>query len=436
MRQSASWSRIWRSQRARIARIFDEVLVPPAALTPGAPVVRPWNLSLGLAVVGVAGGARSAAGAAAGSRRPANIRSERAAALRVSGRRAVGARTARAARRAHSQRRRAADPDRAAGILCPRRAPSRRLSAPARAVAAAAGSGARVAATHGCCRAPGGRACSRCWPRRAGPASARLDSDEYQCVEAWRELLAGLSHLDLILGPVAFDTALETVGRLAAERLFQPETPPVPVQVMGVLESTALEFDHLFVLGLHAEVWPRPARPNPLLPIELQRRVSAPGSGPEWELGFAQRMTEGWRRAAPQIVFCWPAAEGDRMLAPSPLLSGLPAAQPEQIGSGAVADPTVGCLQDAGRLESLVDVSARPLESGRGVRRRRAPDPGPGGLPVPRVRCPPTWCHGTGRAARGLGRARARQRAARGGGVPVGSAAQQRAARSPDGRGA
>ncbi len=174
------------------------------------------------------------------------------------------------------------------------------------------------------------------------PGERTLDSDEFQCVEAWRELLAGLSHLDPILGLIAFQTAIDTVDRLAEERLFQPETPLVPVQVMGVLESTALEFDHLFVLGLHAEVWPRPARPNPLLPIEMQRRVNAPGSGPEWELGFAQRMTEGWRRAAPQIVFSWPAADGDRMLAPSPMLSGLPAARTEQIGLAQVP-PYRGC---------------------------------------------------------------------------------------------
>ena len=129
-----------------------------------------------------------------------------------------------------------------------------------------------------------------------------------------------------------FDTAVAAVRRLAAERLFQPETPPVPIQVMGVLESTGLEFDHLLVLGLHAEAWPRPARPNPLLPVELQRRAGAPGSGPEWELGFAQRMTAAWRRAAPQVVFCFPAAEGDRTLAPSPLLAGLPAADAQRLG--------------------------------------------------------------------------------------------------------
>jgi probable DNA repair protein len=135
----------------------------------------------------------------------------------------------------------------------------------------------------------------------------------------------------------------------------------VPVQIMGVLESTALEFDHLFVLGLHAEAWPRPARPNPLLPIELQRRAGAPASGPEWELGFAQRMTEGWRRAAPQVVFCWPSAEGDRTLAASPLLAGLPGAHPAQTGA---ARAYRELLHQAGRLESLTDVSARPLASG------------------------------------------------------------------------
>ena len=64
----------------------------------------------------------------------------------------------------------------------------------------------------------------------------------------------------------------------------------MPIQILGPLESAQLEFDHLWVLGLTDEAWPRIPRPNPLLPIELQRSRGLPRSSADWELGFARRM--------------------------------------------------------------------------------------------------------------------------------------------------
>ena len=263
-------------QRARIARAFDEVLVPPAVLAPGAPMARPWNLSLGLPlsewpvahaallVLRLASDRLPTSAASVLLRSPflGGAQSERGPRALLDARIRRGGephiRIERLEYFARDERRRDACP-----LLLERLRLVRiraRESHAARLLPSAWGP--RLQSLLAAARWPGERT---------------LDSDEYQCVEAWRELLAGLSHLDLILGPIAFGTAIETVGRLATERLFQPETPPVPVQVMGVLESTALEFDHLLVLGLHADAWPRPARANPLLPIELQRRVNAPG---------------------------------------------------------------------------------------------------------------------------------------------------------------
>ena len=349
-------------QRARIARIFDEVLVPPALLSPGAPAARPWNLSLGLPLsewpvvraaflvlqLAAASLPTLAASVLLRSAFLGGGESERGPRALLDARIRRGGephiRIERLEYFARDERRRDA---------CPLLLERLRLLR------------IRARESHQAQLLPSawGTRLQSLLAAIGWPGERTLDSEEYQCVEAWRELLADLSRLDLILGPITFDTAIEAVSRAAEERLFQPETPTVPVQVMGVLESTALEFDHLFVLGLHAEAWPRPARPNPLLPIELQRRVNAPGSGPDWELAFAQRMTEGWRRAAPRTVFCWPSAEGDRTLAPSPLLSGLPVAQPGQVGL-AQLPPYRELLHHARRLESLVDVAARPLAAG------------------------------------------------------------------------
>lgn len=157
------------------------------------------------------------------------------------------------------------------------------------------------------------------------PGSRTLASGEYQALEAWRELLGEFAALGVVLPALDRDEALYQLRRLAQERLFQPKTPPdVPVQVLGVLEAGGLEFDHLWIMGLHDEVWPRAADPNPLLPLRLQRQLKLPHASPERELEFASRVTGRLLASADEVVVSVPAMEGDRRLRPSPLVADVP----------------------------------------------------------------------------------------------------------------
>jgi probable DNA repair protein len=191
------------------------------------------------------------------------------------------------------------------------------------------------------------------------PGQRTLDSEEHQAVEAWRELIASLARFDPILGAIAYSSALQLVRRLAADRLFQPETPEVPVQILGVLESAGLQFDHLMVLGLHGEAWPRPARPNPLLAVEVQRHAQVPRSAPEWELAFARRTMQGWLHAARQVLFTYPAAEEDRTLQPSPLLADLPRGE-----AATTAEDFRSVIYGSRRVERCEDNAVRALPPG------------------------------------------------------------------------
>jgi probable DNA repair protein len=199
------------------------------------------------------------------------------------------------------------------------------------------------------------------------PGERELNSEEYQTFKKWRELVAGLAQLDLVSAPVKLASAAGILRRLAAEELFQPETPDVPIQVLGVLESAQLEFDQLLVLGLSDETWPRPARPNPLLPLDLQRRRGVPGASAEWELAFARRAQAGWLRAAPRVVFSYHGTEDDRWLGPSPLLTGFPETTLAQLSVEEVPDWRV-TAQEASVLERFTDWQGLPLPEGSGFR--------------------------------------------------------------------
>lgn len=164
------------------------------------------------------------------------------------------------------------------------------------------------------------------------PGDRPLDSEEYQTVEAWRELLSALSSLDEVTVRMDYAEAFSTLMRMAGERIFQPKMPEVPVQVMGLLEAAGLEFDGLWITGLHDAAWPDKPHPNPFLPIDLQRRYNLPHASAARELEFASRLT-GWLLAsAPEVIVSHARRSGDENRRPSPLIAHLPAKESERPG--------------------------------------------------------------------------------------------------------
>lgn len=187
-----------------------------------------------------------------------------------------------------------------------------------------------------------------------------LDSAEYQTLKKWHEVVAGFALLDRVHAKMGYGEALLRLKRLAAETLFQPEAPQAPVQILGVLESAGIAFDHLWVMGLTDDAWPIHPRPNPFLPLEAQRKAQVPEASIEATLALDAAITRGWLGAAREVVLSYPQAEGERKLLPSPLLRDLP--------QGELALPAYPRHRDlihaAARIESIADAVAPPLGAG------------------------------------------------------------------------
>ena len=174
------------------------------------------------------------------------------------------------------------------------------------------------------------------------PGERSLDSVEYQTLKKLHEAIAGFAALDRVAARMRFGDACAHLARMVADTLFQPEAQQVPVQVLGVLESAGLEFDHLWVMGLTDEAWPIPARPNPFIPVALQRAAGVPESSAAASLELDSRITRGWLGAAREVVFSYPLGAEDRELVPSPLIRDLPESTPEDL-----ALPAYENLRDA-----------------------------------------------------------------------------------------
>lgn len=163
------------------------------------------------------------------------------------------------------------------------------------------------------------------WPgERQRLSHSQNQGSEYQTIEAWRELLDQFASLDMVVGKITYQSALLQLQRLAREQTYQVETGEVPIQVMGLLEAAGMQFDQLWVLGLHEEIWPSPARANPFLPIKLQRQQNLPHASAERELEYARRIMDRLLVSANNIIFSTPLSEAGRELRVSPLLKSLP----------------------------------------------------------------------------------------------------------------
>ena len=189
------------------------------------------------------------------------------------------------------------------------------------------------------------------------PGERALDSAEYQTLKRWHDLVAGFAALDRVVPRMVFAEALSRLRRMAADTLFQPESPDVPIQILGVLETSGMNFDSLWVMGLDDEHWPPPQRPNPFLPLAVQRAAGLPQCSLADSLAAARSITRRWCVSAGEVVLSHALQEDDRELRPSALIATLNQGQVE-VTACADYRGAIHALRD---IERLADNTAPPL---------------------------------------------------------------------------
>ncbi len=202
---------------------------------------------------------------------------------------------------------------------------------------------------------------SRLLDKVGWPGDRPFDSVEHQTFEKWHELLDEFAGLDLAERAMSYGEALSSLRRLAAETLFQPESAEAPIQILGLLETSGLRFDHLWVMGLHDDAWPLPPSPNPFLPLALQRGANLPHCSAAREHEFSRLMMERLLASARQTVFSYPRRENDVDLRPSPLLLAFPEGDADSIAPTITPAYFSWLRESAAMLEVLPDDTGPPL---------------------------------------------------------------------------
>jgi ATP-dependent helicase/nuclease subunit B len=152
------------------------------------------------------------------------------------------------------------------------------------------------------------------------PGTRRLDSQEYQQLSQWNQVLENFLQLDSTGITFSYSTAIAQLRNIAGKTPFQAQTPNSPIQILGALEGAGLQFSHCWVMGLHHRQWPPVPAPNPLLPSSLQRAQKMPHASAERELAFARALTAHYQQCAPQVIFSSAHSDDESELSPSALI--------------------------------------------------------------------------------------------------------------------
>ena len=186
------------------------------------------------------------------------------------------------------------------------------------------------------------------------PGQRSLNSHEYQLLQRWQQLMNEFSQLDFISEPLSRRQALSWLIHMLKQTIFQPQSPEVPIQLLGLLEASGNEFDVLWVMGLDNESWPPAAKPNPFLPIDCQRQYNMPHASAERELHYSQQLQHRFSNSTSRIIFSSAQQQGDKHLTPSRLILAIPEIEIEHLDLTAHQNE-VERVFESGRLETLDD---------------------------------------------------------------------------------
>ncbi|HEX6771752.1 MAG TPA: PD-(D/E)XK nuclease family protein, partial [Acidobacteriaceae bacterium] len=154
------------------------------------------------------------------------------------------------------------------------------------------------------------------WGERAD-ASSLL----FQAREAWERLLDAVAALDFANRTLSFRKFLNTLEQAAQDTIFAAESAEAPVQVMGAYAASGQSFDAVWFLGATDAAWPIPGRPNPLLPLGLQRGAGMPHVSPAEDTALAHRAMERIAAGAGEVIYSWAEMSDEAAQRPSSLVN-------------------------------------------------------------------------------------------------------------------
>ena len=124
------------------------------------------------------------------------------------------------------------------------------------------------------------------------PATSDLGSIQFQATVKIQEILTTLA-ADADDTLLNYEDALELMD-WALDQTFAPQRQTANIQVLGMLETTGLNFNHLWVCGMSAEQFPGKSKLSAFIPRQVALSHGVPRCSQSQELEFAERTMASW----------------------------------------------------------------------------------------------------------------------------------------------
>jgi probable DNA repair protein len=158
------------------------------------------------------------------------------------------------------------------------------------------------------------------------PGERNINSLEFQAINAWQKALQALAKLDVLGKNLSPSEAVQRLQQICAEQVFQAETTHESgIQIVGIMEALSAPVDAIWVMQMNDHIWPPPARPNPLLPANIQRAAKLPGADNHIQAAFAGTIHQRLLHSASSIIFSSSKTENESQLRASPLVKNIAA---------------------------------------------------------------------------------------------------------------
>lgn len=187
-----------------------------------------------------------------------------------------------------------------------------------------------------------------------------LSNVEYQTMQRWQQMLKEFSRLDLTLTGINHQEAIKYLNNFTKKIIFQPKTPTTSINILGTLEAAGLNFDQIWIMGMNEHIFPPANKPNPFLPITLQKKLNLPNSSTERELNFCRNLIERFARSADQIIYSYSQKEDEQDLRVTPLILQVSEIKINELGLD-IQQTITKKIHGLSKLEQLIDNTAPPL---------------------------------------------------------------------------
>src|SRR5262249_22511960 len=124
-----------------------------------------------------------------------------------------------------------------------------------------------------------------------------LSSAESQTWVRFIDLLDDFGTLESSAGSIPRDQAVRPLREVAAGTSFRPASGDALVTISSQMTDPIVQYDGIWVSGLHADAWPVPAQPDPFIPLQAQLAAGVPAASAAARAVEARNLMATWAAA-------------------------------------------------------------------------------------------------------------------------------------------